>query len=59
MLKLRRCADGKWVFDRGDYVEFINSNRQAKVYTNQKGRFIRSSVNHRVNYLEYFKEVEQ
>lgn len=56
MLKLRRCSNGKWVFDRGDYVEYINSTRQAKVYTNSKGRYIKCGVRSTRAYIEYFKE---
>ena len=55
MLKLRRCADGKWIFDRGDYVEFINSKRQAKVYVSEKGRYLRTGTRKLRNYIEYFE----
>lgn len=58
MLKLRKCSNGKWVFDHGDYVEFINSNRHSKVYQCERGRYIKELVTKTRVYIEYFKEVE-
>lgn len=54
LYKLRKLPDGKWVFDHGDHIEYINSNRSNQVYECSKGRYIKQGASKLRIYIEVY-----